>query len=324
MKKSKLLKALVALAVSIVAAIGCIGLVACGGGEAVNSVRLNKTSVTLQVNGTETLIATTDPAGANVNWTSADSTKVEVDQNGKLTAKAVTATPVVITAKAGDKTATCNVTVEEAAPAWPKTNELSIEELIKDIAGYVEGYTGATKEFLKPEYFEDGTYNSFLDFTVLDGTPKGTPNKNHVCASNRIEVKGDGLTITFEGPGTLTIGFCSTNDSKTSGIGIKTSDGTLLKAKTLGVAGSAADVKHTPVAGTTTEGSEYNEGYYLVTGAQYLKSYGTVVFDIPAAGTYTISAANWGNKFENGENKPNNIVGTSILSLKMVDNGPQA
>lgn len=112
-EKSKLLKSLAALAVGILTAISCIGLVACGGGDpAVNSVRLNKSELTLKVGGNETLTATTDPAGATVTWTSADSTKVEVDATGKVTAKAVTTTPVLITAKAGNKQATCNVTVE--------------------------------------------------------------------------------------------------------------------------------------------------------------------------------------------------------------------
>ena len=63
MKKSKLIKSLIAFAISVAAVIGCISLVACGGGDdnnAVNSVSLNKPTLSLQVDDTETLVATTD------------------------------------------------------------------------------------------------------------------------------------------------------------------------------------------------------------------------------------------------------------------------
>ena len=101
MKKSKLIKSLIAFAISVAAVIGCISLVACGGGDdnnAVNSVSLNKPTLSLQVDETETLVATTDPAGATVTWSSSDNAKVEVDQTGKVTAKAVTESAVIITA----------------------------------------------------------------------------------------------------------------------------------------------------------------------------------------------------------------------------------
>lgn len=78
----------------------------------VSSVTLSKTSVSLKVGETITLEAKVNPDDATdkmVSWTTSDATVATVD-NGVVTAKKVgTAT---ITAKAGDKTATCTITVE--------------------------------------------------------------------------------------------------------------------------------------------------------------------------------------------------------------------
>lgn len=79
---------------------------------AVTSIALNKSSLRINVGESETLIATVNPDNATdktVTWTSSDETIATVDETGKVTAvKKGTAT---ITAKAGEKTATCVVTV---------------------------------------------------------------------------------------------------------------------------------------------------------------------------------------------------------------------
>ncbi len=83
---------------------------------AVTSVTLDQTSATITVGGaTLTLTATVNPVGAaTVLWESSD-TAVATVSNGVVTAvKAGTAT---ITAKAGDKSATCDITVNAAPPA---------------------------------------------------------------------------------------------------------------------------------------------------------------------------------------------------------------
>lgn len=79
---------------------------------------LDKQSLTLAAGKSETLTATVDPAisapGFGVSWTS-DNTSVATVNNGTVTAVAPgTAT---ITAQAGDKTATCTVTVKEKSIA---------------------------------------------------------------------------------------------------------------------------------------------------------------------------------------------------------------
>ena len=77
----------------------------------VSSITLDKSSASLKVGETVTLIATVGPEDATdkaVSWASSDTTVTTVS-NGVVTAKKLgTAT---ITAKAGDKTATCTITV---------------------------------------------------------------------------------------------------------------------------------------------------------------------------------------------------------------------
>ena len=78
----------------------------------VSSVTLDKTSLMLERGSTATLVATITPENATdqtITWSSSDAAVATVDQNGKVTA--VEAGLATITAKAGEKTATCAVTV---------------------------------------------------------------------------------------------------------------------------------------------------------------------------------------------------------------------
>ena len=79
----------------------------------VESVTLNKTEITLEAGTTETLTATVLPENATdktVTWEASD-TKVATVANGVVTA--VAKGEATITAKAGEKSATCKVTVTE-------------------------------------------------------------------------------------------------------------------------------------------------------------------------------------------------------------------
>ena len=93
---------------------------------AVTEVKLNKTSLSLAMGDAETLIATVSPESATdktVTWSSDNEGVAKVDSNGKVTA--VSVGTAKITAKAGDKTADCTVTVKQAvalkAPETYKT-----------------------------------------------------------------------------------------------------------------------------------------------------------------------------------------------------------
>lgn len=310
MKKSKLIKSLIALAVSIVAAIGCISLVACGGGDdpAVNSVSLNKPTLSLQVDATETLVATTDPAGATVTWSSSDSSKVEVDQTGKVTAKAVTESAVVITAQAGEKKATCSVTVTaKGGSAVTLGGTFSWQGLVDEMANNLSGFNPETpdKTPLKQDYFTGD--NAFLTLTaeassnVLRG--KDAAGKNATLKA--IEIKEGALSVTFTGAGTLTVGFASTGGSNTSGMAVKNAAGVCLTGTTTATLIGAED--------------ELNAGFYQTTGTAAVE----VTFNITEAGTYTI----WGGIYNADSTKPsgvNNARATRIHTIVMVDNGAQA
>ena len=118
-------RGLVTMVVALICAMTCaFGLVACDNNEnpnengnngtqtvAVESVTLNKTELTLEVGGEETLTATVAPNNATnktITWSS-DNTAVATVANGKVTA--VAAGTATITATADGKSATCTVTV---------------------------------------------------------------------------------------------------------------------------------------------------------------------------------------------------------------------
>ena len=93
---------------------------ACGGDDKDNStpvekITLDKETLLLNSNSSETLTATVTPASATENtvtWSSDKTTVVTVDQNGKV--NALTEGTATVTATAGGKSATCVVTVSDA------------------------------------------------------------------------------------------------------------------------------------------------------------------------------------------------------------------
>ncbi len=102
-----------------------------GGGTptvSVTNITLDKTEITLTEGETQQLTATVSPSNATnktVTWTSSDENVATVNEEGLVTAvKAGTAT---ITAKAGEKTATCTVTVnEKVVEEEPKPEEPTV------------------------------------------------------------------------------------------------------------------------------------------------------------------------------------------------------
>ena len=87
-----------------------------GDGGTVNSVTLNKSTTTIVENATETLTATTVPAGATVTWSSSDEDVATVTSGGVVTGvSAGTATITAsITADYRTYTDSCVVTITES------------------------------------------------------------------------------------------------------------------------------------------------------------------------------------------------------------------
>ncbi len=83
---------------------------------AVTGITLNKNTLSLIVGGSETLTATVTPGdatGKSVTWISNDTGVATVSADGEVTA--ITVGEAIITAKAGEKTASCTVTVNPIA-----------------------------------------------------------------------------------------------------------------------------------------------------------------------------------------------------------------
>ncbi len=84
----------------------------------VQSVSLDKTSLSLNVGENSTLLATILPANADnkaVTWSSSNTAIATVDASGKVTAVAAGSAVITVTTTDGGKTATCTVTVTNPA-----------------------------------------------------------------------------------------------------------------------------------------------------------------------------------------------------------------
>ncbi|MDE6584919.1 MAG: hypothetical protein K2K15_05905, partial [Anaeroplasmataceae bacterium] len=138
-----------------------------------------------------------------------------------------------------------------------------------------------------------GTDNAFIHIidnavvTYRDGVKWWDAAKSKTTTNPKVmEIKGEALTVTFTGTGTLTIGAASTGGSNDSSIGVKDSTGSVVEAATAST-----------------------DGYYVVHGT----SETLLTFNITAPGTYTI----WTNTTDYNR-------ATRISSLVVVDNYAEA
>ena len=135
----------------------------------VQSLTLDRVTVTLEEKQTTTLVATVSPSDATdktVTWTSSDETVASVDQNGKVTALHVGMANIV--ARAGEKTAVCNVTVtQEVIPV--KSVGLNKTRLNLTV-GAVEQLTAT----VNPDNATDKTITwTSSDATIVSVDPSG-------------------------------------------------------------------------------------------------------------------------------------------------------
>ena len=132
---------------------------------AVTGVTLNKTTTTIGIGKNETLTATVAPDDATdktVTWTSSDESVATVDSNGKVTA--VASGTATITATIGGKSATCVISVEDAAYV-PKTfTSLSSGDVLR--VGDTIDFDSGSYDFLLVGF---SLLASNAPFTVLRG-----------------------------------------------------------------------------------------------------------------------------------------------------------
>jgi uncharacterized protein YjdB len=96
----------------------------------VTSVKLNKDSLTLGLDKSETLVATVSPSNATnqtVTWSSSNPAVASVSSNGKLTGLKEGTTTITVRTSDGGKTATCKVTVKDVVKVkGVRLNESSV------------------------------------------------------------------------------------------------------------------------------------------------------------------------------------------------------
>ena len=157
---------------------------------AVDSITLNKIEAEIFVGAEEKLTATVLPEDAtnkDVTWTSSDTTIATVDSNGKVTAKSVGT--AIITAKAGDKSATCTITVKpiiavtKVSITPPDSTKIKYGEAI-DLVATVEP--------------EDAT-NKNVTWTSSDTTVATVDQNGRVAAQNKAGTVT--ITVTTEDGG---------------------------------------------------------------------------------------------------------------------------
>ena len=143
----------------------------------VESITLNKTELTLEIGGSETLNATVLPDTATdktVTWESSNK-EVATVEDGVVTA--VGAGKATITAKAGDQTATCVVTVNEATTVEYLTID-QVKETAKDgewvtVKGEVVATIGNSA------YIADNT-NGLYIYNFMGLNPNWTVGKEYL------------------------------------------------------------------------------------------------------------------------------------------------
>ena len=132
----------------------------------VDNIQLNKIQLTLVKGGKETLVATVSPeeASADIIWDSSDESVATVSSEGEVTA--LWPGNAVISATAGNVTATCEVEVLPSEVESVSLNETAIEiykdESYKLIAEVLPEGTGSTVEWTTNDYYvasvaDDGT-----------------------------------------------------------------------------------------------------------------------------------------------------------------------
>ena len=157
------------------------------------SVTLDLSSMELAVGGTARLTATVKPDEATVKtvqWSSSDDSVATVAADGTVTA--VREGTATITAKCGEKSADCAVTVKAAAPVSPTSVTLDQNTLSLTVGG-----TAQLTATVAPENATDKTVSWSCD------------------NSSVLEVSADG-TVTAKAAGTATITVTTADGSLTA------------------------------------------------------------------------------------------------------------
>jgi uncharacterized protein YjdB len=146
------------------------------------SISLDQSSMDMTDGNTQQLTATTTPAGAQVTWSSSDSSIATVDSNGNVTAVSEgQATITAIIADGSGLSASCTVTVNPKDTTQPTEPTGDANLYIELVDGQIKQYTVSSDEINKfTEWYENrdndhslpATYKftkgSYTDYVVHD------------------------------------------------------------------------------------------------------------------------------------------------------------
>jgi pectinesterase len=150
---------------------------------------------------------------------------------------------------------------------------------------------------------EIASFTGANEFMSIDSS-KGTVT--YRTDASCIEMKGEAISVTFKGTGTLTLKVSSTSSSNTSNILLKDADGNVVSAKS----GNALTADN-----TVAEDCVNPVGSYEFSGSKDANAT-TYTFDITKAGTYTIYSNYY---YVNNDSKAVSR-GCRIFSVVMEDN----
>ena len=159
-------------------------------------------------------------------------------------------------------------------PSTPTVHNYSFSwEALSTAAGYStdQKQTNTDKQPLTAANFSgDNAFISVIDASTLTW-------RCYKNAKGAFEMKGEGISVTFKGTGTLSVSFYSTGGENTSGFALVQPDGTWLKATTTTATELAADE-------TIADGYVNKAGLYTVTGTSAV----SVSYTISTPGTYKL------------------------------------
>ncbi|GAB4273719.1 MAG: hypothetical protein Kow0029_13540 [Candidatus Rifleibacteriota bacterium] len=190
---------------------------------AVTGVTLNKSTTSIVVGGTETLVATVAPTNATdktVTWSSDNTAVATVDANGKVTGVSAGTATITVTTTDGGKTATCVVTVTASTTTVSVTG-VTLNKSTTSIA------VGATETLVATVAPTNAT-NKTVTWSTSDATIATVSNAG---------------VVTGVKAGTATITVTTADGGKTA---------TCVVTVTASAAGNTVTLNNTVTTGTTT------------------------------------------------------------------------
>ena len=151
------------------------------------SISIDKSSIDMTEGDSQSLTATTTPAGAQVTWSSSDSSIATVDSNGNVTAKSEGTCTITATINDGSgisASCTVDVTKKDTEPSDPTEPTGDANLYIELVDGQIKQYSGSSDEInnftdwyenrdkdhsLKAIYkFTKGTYTDYVVHDQID------------------------------------------------------------------------------------------------------------------------------------------------------------